>query len=106
MMKETVKELNEKFKQLSEKYSYIDKAMDNLSLIDFDDHEKKRSMIDDLRQKGKKIQTERQNILNALTALEKICTHINPDGKSAFHGSGNDSHYSYEKCEICGKEEC
>jgi hypothetical protein len=104
-MKETVKELEKKLKELSDKSINFIKAMDALALIGFEDVEKKRKMIDDLRQMEHKVGEKRQNVIDAIGALQKVCTHTYPDGKSAFRGNGNDSHYSYEKCEICGKEE-
>jgi hypothetical protein len=104
-MKETINELNKKFEILSTQSLNLIKAMDALALIKFEDTEKKRTMIDELRQMEHKIGKERQNVIDAISALQKVCTHTHPDGKSAFISSGNDSHYSYEKCSICGKEE-
>ncbi len=104
-MKETVKELERKFEELSKTCLNLIKAMDALALIKFEDIEKKRTMIDELRQMEHKVGEERQIVLDAISALQKVCNHKYPDGKSAFINSGNDSHYSYEKCEICGKEE-
>jgi hypothetical protein len=105
MMKETVDELNKKFEELSKTCLNLSKAMDSIALVKFEDTEKKRTMIEELRQMEHKISEERQIVLNAISALQKVCTHTRPDGKSAFYSSGNDSHYSYEKCDICGKEE-
>jgi hypothetical protein len=104
-MKETVDELNKKFEELSKTSLNLSKAMDSIALVKFEDTEKKRTMIDELRQMHNVIIEDRQKVLNAISALQKVCTHKTPDGKDAFRSSGNDSHYSYEKCEICGKEE-
>jgi Holliday junction resolvasome RuvABC DNA-binding subunit len=104
-MKETINELEKKLTELSEKCGHIDKAMNSIALIDFEDKEKKRSMIDDLRQLGYKFNKERQNVIDAISALQKVCTHTNPDGSNAYHYCGHDSHYSYERCDICGKEQ-
>ncbi len=104
-MKETVAELGKKLKELSSTSTNFIKAMDALALIKFEDTEKKRTMIDELRQMEYKVGKERQNVIDAISALQKCCTHKNPDGTSAFRDSGNDSHYSYEKCEICGYEQ-
>lgn len=107
MMKETVTELNKRFEELSKKCSNYEKAVVSLVVIEFEDHEKKRSMIDDIRQLVRKTSKERQAVLDAIDALQKVCEHTFPDGKSAFCDNGNDSHYSYQKCEICGiNEKC
>jgi hypothetical protein len=104
-MKETVAELNKKFEEISKQSLNLIKAMDSLSIIKFEDIEKKRTMIDSLRQMEHKVSEERQNIIDAISALQKVCVHKLSNGADAFHSSGHDSHYSYEKCEICGKEE-
>jgi len=104
-MKETVKELEKKFEELSKTCLNLSKAMDSIALVKFEDTEKKRTMIDELRQMEHKISEERQKVLDAISALQKVCSHTYPDGKLAFRYSGDDSHYSYEKCEICGIEE-
>lgn len=105
MMKETMIELNKKFEELSKQSLNLIKAMDSLALIKFDDTEKKRTMIEELRQMNYKVYGERQKIIDAINALQKVCEHQLSNGKSAFRSNGNDSHYSYEKCEICGYEE-
>jgi|ERR1035437_8766286 hypothetical protein len=104
-MKETVDELNKKLTELSEKCNNIDKAMNSLALIKFEDKEKKRLMINDLRTISHKGEENRQLVIDAISALQKVCTHKHPDGKDAYRYSGHDSHYSYEKCDFCGKEQ-
>jgi hypothetical protein len=32
-----------------------------------------------------------------------MCTHTHPDGRIALVYHGNDSHYDYDKCELCGE---
>jgi len=100
MMKEIIKKLEKRFEELSEKYVNVLKAMDSISLVDFDDHEQKRRIIEDLRQKHQNFGEEKQNLLNAIRALRKVCTHTNPDGSNAYCKTNN----NYAKCEICGKE--
>ena len=104
-MKETIVELGKRLEELSEKCNNIDKAMNSLALIDFNDKEKKRSMIDDLRQLGYKFNKKRENVIDAISALQKVCDHIYPNGNNAYHYCGHDSHHSYEKCDFCGKEQ-
>jgi hypothetical protein len=104
IMKETVTELEKKLKILSEQCTNFIKAMDCLALIKFDNTEKKRKMIEDVRQMYHETEEHRQLVMNAIDAFQKICDHKYPDGKTAFKSSGHDSHYSYDKCEICGKE--
>jgi hypothetical protein len=104
-MKETIIELNKKLEEFSEKCNNIDKAMNSFALIDFKDKEKKRSMIDDLRTISHKAEEDRQLVIDAISALQKVCTHTNPDGSNAYRYNGHDSHYSYEKCDFCGKEQ-
>ena len=104
-MKETIKELEKKLEELGNKSMNFIKAMDSLALIKFDDTEKKRTMINDLRDMYHKNEEDRQLVIDAISALQKVCTHKHPDGKDAYHYSGHDSHYSYEKCEFCGKEQ-
>ena len=104
-MKQTINELEKKLKELSDKSLNFTKAMDALALIGFEDAEKKRTMIDDLRQMEHKVDEKRQNVIDAISALQKCCTHVHPDGKTAFHYSGDDSHYTYERCDICGTEQ-
>jgi hypothetical protein len=104
-MKETIKELEKKLEELSKTFMNFIKVMDNLALIKFDDTEKKRSMISDIRKMYHKTEEDRQLVIDAISALQKVCTHTNPDGSNAYHYNGNDSHYSYEKCDICGKEQ-
>lgn len=105
MMTKIVRELEEKFEGLSKQSLNLIKAMDALALIKFEDTEKKRTMIEELRQMEHKIGEERQNVLDAISALQKVCTHKLGDGSNAFRDSGNDSHYSYEKCCLCNKEQ-
>jgi ferritin len=102
-MKNTVIELNKKFEIISEKNLQCDKAMDALAKLD--EFEGKRKMIDEIRQIRNKYFEERQTIMDAITALRKVCEHKNDNGTDAFINSGSDSHYSYEKCGICGKTE-
>ena len=104
-MKETIKELEKKLEELGNKSMNFIKAMDSLALIKFDDTEKKRTMINDIRDMYHKNEEDRQLVIDAISALQKVCTHKHPDGKDAYHYSGHDSHYSYEKCEFCGKEQ-
>ena len=104
-MKETIKELEKKLEELGNKSMNFIKAMDSLALIKFDDTEKKRTMINDIRDMYHKNEEDRQLVIDAISALQKVCTHKHPDGKDAYHYSGHDSHYSYEKCDICGKEQ-
>jgi hypothetical protein len=103
-MKETVSELKKKLEVLTEQCTNFIKAMDSLALIKFDNTEKKRKMIEDVRQMYHKAEEHRQLVIDAISALQKLCDHKYQDGKSAFRDSGNDSHYSYKKCEICGYE--
>jgi len=104
-MKETIGELEKKLEELSNKSMNFIKAMDSLALIKFDNTEKKRSVISDIRDMYHKAEEERQLVIDAISALRKVCTHVNPDGSNAYHYSGHDSHYSYERCDICGKEQ-
>lgn len=48
-MKETIGELEKKLEELSNKSMNFIKAMDSLALIKFDNTEKKRSVISDIR---------------------------------------------------------
>ena len=105
IMKETVTELEKKLEILGEQCTNFIKAMDSLALIKFDNIEKKRRMIEDVRQMYHETENHKQLVIDAIGALQKVCDHKYPDGKSAFRDSGNDSHYSYEKCEICGYQE-
>jgi len=105
MMKETIEELNKRLEELSKKCANLEKAVVSLVMIEFEDHEKKRSMIDDIRQMVRKTSKEKQAVIDAINALQKVCSHTRPDGKSALVDCGNDSHYSYEKCDICGRIE-
>ena len=104
-MIKVIEELKKKLEILSEQCTNFVKAMDSLALIKFDNPEKKRKMIEDVRQMYQKAEEHRQLVIDAIGALQKVCDHKYPDGKSAFRDSGNDSHYSYEKCEICGYQE-
>lgn len=104
-MKETVLELNKKLKELSSTSTNFIKAMDALALIKFEDTEKKRTMIEELRQMERKVGEERQNVIDAISALQKVCSYKHSNGNDVFYSSDNDSHYSYVKCDICGKEE-
>ena len=103
-MKDTINQLEIKFKELSEKSKRLDDAMDAMTVVDFDEVDTKRQLIDNIRKQLNKAQKQRQAVLDAISALQEVCEHQNSDGSSAFRHSGNDSHYSYEKCGICGKE--
>ena len=104
-MIKVIEELKKKLEILSEQCTNFVKAMDSLALIKFDNTEKKRKMIEDVRQMYQKAEEHRQLVIDAIGALQKVCTHTNPDGSNAYHYSGHDSHYSYERCDICGKKQ-
>ena len=101
-MKETIIELNKKLEDLGKKYLHFDKAMD--AMAELDNFEGKREMIDRIRTMRNKCGDQKQAVLDAISALQQVCEHRLADGSSAYKSSGNDSHYSYEKCEICGDE--
>jgi uncharacterized protein YoxC len=103
-MIEIIEELKKRLKEVSSTSTNLIKAIDALALVKFEDTEKKRSMIDDIRQMYHKVEEERQKVIDAISALQEVCTHTDADGKSAFRDSGHNSHYSYEKCELCGYE--
>ena len=79
-MKETIKELEKKLEELGNKSMNFIKAMDSLALIKFDDTEKKRTMINDIRDMYHKNEEDRQLVIDAISALQKVSTHIHPDG--------------------------
>ena len=83
-MKETIKELEKKLEELGNKSMNFIKAMDSLALIKFDDTEKKRTMINDIRDMYHKNEEDRQLVIDAISALQKVCTHKHPDGKDAY----------------------
>ena len=104
-MKETVIELQKKLDDLTEKWANIDKASEALEKIGGADFfVTKRIVLEELRTKSKELSNERQSVITAIGALQKVCSHKNPDGSSAFRGSGHDSHYSYCTCDICAYE--
>lgn len=98
MMTKIVRELEDKFEELSKQSLNLIKAMDALALIKFEDTEKKRTTIEELRQMKNKVGEERQNVIDA---LQKVCTHKLGDGSTAFRSSNHDS---YERCCLCNKE--
>jgi uncharacterized coiled-coil DUF342 family protein len=100
-MKEIIDELEKKFKEYCNLENDYQKAMDMLAHLDFDN---KSNVIDDLREKRNNVDTRMHEYFNAIQALRKVCPHTNSEGGTAFHHSGHDSHYSYEKCGICGEE--
>lgn len=100
-MKKTIEELNRNFAKYRGLSIDHKKAIDSLATLEI---ENKSSVIDELRKKAKAAEDKAMEFMHAVAALQKVCTHNNPDGTSAFRSSGNDSHYSYEKCEICGYE--
>ena len=100
-MKKTIQELNENFKKYRELSIKHKDAMNALATLEI---ENKASVIDELRKKAKAAEDKATEYREAVYALQKVCTHNNPDGTSAFRSSGYDSHYSYETCDICGYE--
>lgn len=59
---------------------------------------------------SKKSLTDVSSFVKELCDLEKFyevpeCNHIRPDGSDAWVSDGYDSHKTYYKCSICGKED-
>ena len=63
-----------------------------------------KETIEKLLKEKKELEKKINLIDDAVDAFQKVCDHKHPDGSDAFDISGNDSHYTYYKCEICGYE--
>lgn len=100
-MKEVIEELDKKFKEYCDIERDYQAAMDALSHLEFNN---KIVVIDDLRQRRNATDEKMKEYYQAILALRKVCPHKLPDGNSAYRYTGNDSHYDYEKCIICGDE--
>lgn len=98
-MKEVIEELNKKFHYYCDIERDYQIAMDALAELEFDN---KQTVIDGLRQRRNKADKTMKNYYRAVQALQKVCPHKLEDGRSAFYDTGNDSHYDYETCKICG----
>lgn len=64
-----------------------------------------KDTIKHLQEKEKATREVLNRITEAINALQNVCDHKNPDGSGAFEYEGNDSHYDYVICSICGKTE-
>jgi hypothetical protein len=56
-----------------------------------------------LRQRIEALNKELLEVSTALKVISEMCTHTHPDGRIALVYHGNDSHYDYDKCELCGE---
>jgi len=101
-MKETINELSKKADELCKTETMYRTAMDAMATVDIPS---KREAIEELRKKRKEASDQLENVRKAIRALQEVCTHVTPEGRNAFRYSGNDSHYTYETCDICGTEQ-
>ena len=62
-----------------------------------------KETIRNLESRKNVINEELKKIEKAIASLRDICTHQSEDGKDEYTYEGHDSHYSYEKCNICGQ---
>jgi prefoldin subunit 5 len=56
-----------------------------------------------LRQRIEALNKELLEVSTALKVISEMCTHTNPDGRTALVYHGNDSHYDYDKCQRNGQ---
>ena len=100
-MKETIDQLSKRAGELNNTVTQYRTAMDVMEKIDIPI---KEEAVDALRQKEKEISKQLYAIRDAISTLQKVCTHVTPEGHSAFRYAYSDSHYTYEICDICGTE--
>jgi aspartate ammonia-lyase len=103
-MREVISELTKRQIECRETSTHLIEAMDALAVIRFEDVEKKRQMIEELRQMNYAVTGEGQKVLDAIHALRDVCKHTLENGDSAFTETIEEMGYRYAKCEICGKE--
>lgn len=57
-----------------------------------------------LEKELEQIDRRRKDILDAISSLQKVCTHTNEEGKSTYIYESHDSHKTFYKCTKCGKQ--
>lgn len=62
-------------------------------------------LLETLEAEKKELKTRIKNIDAVINSYRKVCKHVNDDGSNAFVLEGNDSHYTYYTCSICGETE-
>lgn len=95
--KNIIKELDKKFNEYCNIERDYQTAMDSLARLDF---EKKREVIDTLRQERNNADNKMKEYYQAIIALRKVCTHMLPNNFPAFKTVGE----NLEVCSICGYE--
>jgi len=60
--------------------------------------------IKKLKQEQKQLSDQIRKIQAAIQSLQEICSHTQPDSKTAFRLTGSDSHHNYYQCSLCQKE--
>ena len=57
-----------------------------------------------LEKELEQLNNRRKVIDDAISALQKTCSHTDEKGKSTYVYDSHDSHKTYYKCTICNKE--
>jgi len=100
-MKEVIDELSKRANKIcktAEEYRTAVCAMEKIEVPN------KQKVISALKKKEDDACNELCSVRDAIYALQRVCSHVHPDGRSAFRYASHDSHYSYEVCDICGTE--
>jgi hypothetical protein len=95
-MKEAILELNKQLEDFRSSRQHCNDAINGLQKVD--DFPGRYQVIVTLTTKTNELSDKIKAITDAIVALQNVCSH--PEWAS----SGNDSHYSYEKCTVCGFE--
>ena len=98
-MKEKINELNRQLELYSKEYMKYDVAIRAMQNVE--DFAGRNFSIVSLIIKSEEIRDKKEDILNAIRDIQGVCEH------PSLESAGNDSHYSYEKCRLCGHiEKC